>query len=201
MKLAPPSSAAAKAVVETRLARHLVGSHHHRHRRQPHHPRRSYHYRTGQQRIHQSHQSGWSCFRSWVENLTLESTLTPPTPKTKTISWCAITMENTADSWVRQVTFKHFAGSLWHSTKPPTHHRAGLYFARARFRDRRLPSPHIFTMGQQTLSSAAMPRYGRHDFSVGHCAAGPNAFVNAKRVKLSTTAARSAGPVASSTTT
>ncbi|MEK7780809.1 MAG: DUF6298 domain-containing protein, partial [Verrucomicrobiota bacterium] len=34
-----------------------------------------------------------------------------------------------------------------------------------------------FTMGQQTLFLRCYAEHGRHDFSVGHCAAGPNAFV------------------------
>lgn len=35
----------------------------------------------------------------------------------------------------------------------------------------------FFTMGQQTLFLRCWSERGRHDFSVGHCAAGPNAFV------------------------
>src|SRR6185503_10141411 len=35
----------------------------------------------------------------------------------------------------------------------------------------------FFTMGQQTLFLRCYAERGRHDFSVGHCAAGPNAFV------------------------
>ena len=35
----------------------------------------------------------------------------------------------------------------------------------------------FFTMGQQTLFLRCWAEHGRHDFSVGHCAAGPNAFV------------------------
>src|SRR5205823_848526 len=46
-----------------------------------------------------------------IENLTLESTFDAKNPKDENHSWCAITMENAADAWVRQVTFKHFAGS------------------------------------------------------------------------------------------
>jgi hypothetical protein len=35
----------------------------------------------------------------------------------------------------------------------------------------------FFTMGQQVLFLRCLAEHGRHDFSVGHCAAGPNAFV------------------------
>src|SRR5262249_11932618 len=35
----------------------------------------------------------------------------------------------------------------------------------------------FFTMGQQTLFLRCYSEHGRHDFAVGHAAAGPNAFV------------------------
>ena len=46
-----------------------------------------------------------------VENLRLESAFDAETPKDENHSWFAITMENAASAWVRQVTFQHFAGS------------------------------------------------------------------------------------------
>ncbi len=113
-----------------------------------------------------------------IENLTLESTIDPNNPKDENHSWCAITMENTSDAWVRQVTFKHFAGSAVALNE--TTHRITVQdcvslapvseiggYRRHTF----------FTMGQQTLFLRCYSEYGRHDFSVGHCAAGPNAFV------------------------
>lgn len=46
-----------------------------------------------------------------IENLRLESVFDPVRPKDEDHAWCAITFENAADAWVRQVTFLHFAGS------------------------------------------------------------------------------------------
>ncbi len=40
----------------------------------------------------------------------------------------------------------------------------------------------FFTMGQMTLFLRCHAERGRHDFSVGHCAAGPNAFVQCEAV-------------------
>ena len=62
---------------------------------------------------------GWVETYSWpgrihdvgVENLCLESTFDAANPRDENHSWFAITMENTTDAWVRQVDFKHFAGS------------------------------------------------------------------------------------------
>ena len=113
-----------------------------------------------------------------IENLRLESAFDAQNPKDENHSWMAITMENAADAWVRQVLFQHFAGSavaIYESCK------------RVTVEDCRSLAPvsedggwrrnTFFTMGQQTLFLRCFAEHGRHDFSVGHCAAGPNAFV------------------------
>ncbi len=113
-----------------------------------------------------------------VENLRLESTFDTSNPKDENHSWCAITMENTENAWVRRVTARHFAGSMvaiyesckWVSVEDclsllPVSEDGG--YRRHTF----------FTMGQMTLFLRCFAERGRHDFSVGHCAAGPNAFV------------------------
>ena len=113
-----------------------------------------------------------------VENLRLESAFDAKNPKDENHSWFAITMENAADAWIRQVTFEHFAVSavaIYESCK------------RVTVEDCRSLAPvsedggwrrnTFFTMGQQTLFLRCYAEHGRHDFSVGHCAAGPNAFV------------------------
>ena len=113
-----------------------------------------------------------------VENLTFRSQFNPDNPKDEEHSWTAITMENIEDAWVRQCTFEHFAASavsIWQSCRritvedclslEPVSEHGG--YRRHTF----------FTMGQQTLFLRCFSQEGRHDFSVGHCAAGPNAFV------------------------
>jgi hypothetical protein len=113
-----------------------------------------------------------------VENLRLVSTVDSKNPKDENHSWMAITMENTQNAWVRQVTFQHFAGSavaIYETCKSvtvedclslaPVSENGG--YRRNTF----------FTMGQQTLFLRCFAEHGRHDFSVGYCAAGPNAFV------------------------
>jgi hypothetical protein len=113
-----------------------------------------------------------------VENLRLKSAFDRQNSKDENHSWFAITMENAADAWVQQVVFEHFAGSavaIYESCK------------RVTVEDCRSLAPvsedggwrrnTFFTMGQQTLFLRCFAEHGRHDFSVGHCAAGPNAFV------------------------
>jgi hypothetical protein len=113
-----------------------------------------------------------------IENLRLESAFDAGNPKDENHSWMAITMENVENAWVRQVAATHFAGSLatiyesckWVTVQDclslaPVSEEAG--YRRNTF----------FTMGQMTLFLRCWAEHGRHDFSVGHCAAGPNAFV------------------------
>ncbi|HKI69851.1 MAG TPA: pectate lyase, partial [Verrucomicrobiae bacterium] len=113
-----------------------------------------------------------------VENLRLESAFNGDNPRDESHSWYAITMENADDTWVRQVTFEHFVGTavaVYESCKwvtvedclslAPVSEIAG--WRRNTF----------FTMGQMTLFLRCWAEHGRHDFSVGFCAAGPNAFV------------------------
>ncbi|HLX70157.1 MAG TPA: DUF6298 domain-containing protein [Verrucomicrobiae bacterium] len=113
-----------------------------------------------------------------VENMRLESSFDSSNTNDENHSWMAITMENAQDVWVRQVTFRHFAGSavaIYETCKrvtvedclslAPVSENGG--YRRNTF----------FTMGQQTLFLRCCAEHGRHDFSVGHCAAGPNAFV------------------------
>ncbi len=113
-----------------------------------------------------------------VENLRLESTFDSSNPKDENHSWCAITMENVCDAWVRQVTFEHFAGSavaIYESCKWVTVEDCLSLAPVSEIGGYRRHT--FFTMGQQTLFLRCFAEHGRHDFSVGHCAAGPNAFV------------------------
>jgi len=113
-----------------------------------------------------------------IENLILESTFDPTNPKDENHSWCAITMDDTADAWVRQVRFKHFAGSavaIYESCQNITIQDCISLAPVSEIGGYRRHT--FFTMGQRTLFLRCYAEHGRHDFSVGHCAAGPNAFV------------------------
>jgi len=113
-----------------------------------------------------------------IENLTLESAFDPENPKDENHSWCAITIEQTADAWVRQVTFKHFAGSavaIYETSQRVTVQDCLSLEPVSEIGGYRRHT--FFTIGQQTLFLRCYAEHGRHDFAVGHCAAGPNAFV------------------------
>ncbi len=114
-----------------------------------------------------------------IENLQLISAYDKERSKDEDHAWMGITLEHVRDAWVRGVTFRHFAGSavsVWESASrvtvvdceslEPVSENGG--WRRHTF----------FTAGQQTLFLRCYSEHGRHDFSVGHCAAGPNAFVH-----------------------
>jgi hypothetical protein len=116
-----------------------------------------------------------------VEDLRIDSTVSGENPRDEDHAWHGVTLEHVANAWVRRVEFRHLAGgavALWERTKwitvedciarEPVSEDAG--YRRHTF----------FTQGQLALFLRCWSEHGRHDFAVGHCAAGPNAFVNCR---------------------
>jgi len=113
-----------------------------------------------------------------IENLSCESTFDNNNPRDEAHRWMAITMENIQDAWVRQVNFKHFAGSavdLLESSKRITVEDCKSLSPVSEIGGQRRYT--FFTSGQQTLFQRCYAENGYHDFAVGFCAPGPNAFV------------------------
>lgn len=113
-----------------------------------------------------------------VENLTLRSDYDQRFPKDEDHCWTGISVEHAENCWVRNIRFKHFAGSavLLQPTSSkitvedcistePVSEIGGM--RRCTF----------LTMGQQNLFQRCYSEHGIHDFAAGYCAAGPNAFV------------------------
>lgn len=119
-----------------------------------------------------------------IENLSLESGYDSENPKDENHCWFAITMENIENAWVRQVGFRHFAGSA-----------VALYETASKITIRDCISTEpvseiagqrrntFFTMGQQCLFLRCYAEEGRHDFATGFMAAGPNAFVQCEALR------------------
>lgn len=116
-----------------------------------------------------------------IEDLRILSQPATDKPLDDDHAWHGVTIENAQNVWIRRVEFTGFAGaavSLWESTKwvtvedcislAPVSEVGG--FRRHAF----------FTQGQLTLFLRCWSEHGRHDFAVGHCAPGPNAFVNCR---------------------
>ena len=113
-----------------------------------------------------------------VENIKLISTYDKTNPKDEDHRWNAINIENAEDCWVRQITFQHFAGSavsvLETSKRITVEDCISLSPVSEIGGQRRYT---FLTTGQQTLFQRCYAEYGYHDFAVGFCAPGPNAFV------------------------
>ncbi len=113
-----------------------------------------------------------------VQNLILESATNGFNPKDEEHAWMAVTMENVNNAWVRRVSARQFAGSmvaLYESCKGVTVEDCLSFNPVSEDGGYRRHT--FFTMGQQCLFIRCWSERGRHDFGVGHCAAGPNAFV------------------------
>ncbi|MGX5687864.1 DUF6298 domain-containing protein [Arcticibacter tournemirensis] len=113
-----------------------------------------------------------------VENMLCRSAYDPGNLKDEDHSWMAVTLENVTNAWVRQVTFEHFAGSavavLETARKITVEDCKSLAPVSEIGGQRRYT---FYTLGQQTLFQRCYAEKGYHDFAVGFCATGPNAFV------------------------
>lgn len=114
-----------------------------------------------------------------VENIQCTSSYDVRNVKDEQHRWMAITIENAMDAWVRQVTFKHFAGSavaIFENSKRVTVEDCKSLSPVSELGGQRRYT--FYTQGQQTLFQRLYAEHGYHDFSVGFCAAGPNVFVS-----------------------
>lgn len=113
-----------------------------------------------------------------IENLSCISEYDINNPKDEAHAWMVITMENVADAWVRSIIFNHFAGSavaILESAKRVTVENCKSLAPVSEIGGQRRYT--FFTSGQQCLFQRLYAEEGYHDFALGFCAAGPNAFV------------------------
>lgn len=113
-----------------------------------------------------------------VEAIRIESTFNPNNPKDENHRWMGITFENIENAWVRQVTFRHLAGSavaVYETASKVTAEDCKSLAPVSEIAGQRRNT--FFTQGGQTLFQRCYAENGMHDFATGHCAPGPNAFV------------------------
>jgi len=113
-----------------------------------------------------------------VENLRCISTYDKNNLKDEDHRWNAINVENAEDAWVRQINFENFAGSavsVLETSKRITVEDCRSLNPISEIGGQRRYT--FLTTGQQTLFQRCYSEYGYHDFAVGYCAPGPNAFV------------------------
>ncbi|MFN8349619.1 MAG: DUF6298 domain-containing protein [Spirosomataceae bacterium] len=113
-----------------------------------------------------------------IENLRLVSAYDVNNPKDEDHRWVGISLDNVQDAWVRQVVFRHFAGaavSVLSAARRVTVEDCIASEPVSEIGGERRYT--FFTQGQQCLFQRLYAENGYHDFAVGYCAAGPNAFV------------------------
>ncbi|MBR6591048.1 MAG: pectate lyase [Prevotella sp.] len=115
---------------------------------------------------------------SGVEQLTVESDYDRSLPMDEDHCWDGIYIANARNCWVRLVNFRHFAGSavvVKESSEQVTVEDCKSYEPVSEIGGMRRRT--FYTLGQKTLFQRCYSEHGIHDFAVGICAAGPNAFV------------------------
>lgn len=113
-----------------------------------------------------------------VENLTLVSSYDSTNKKDEDHAWTGISIDNARDCWVRQVDFKHLAGSavvLQPSSSRITVEDCVSYNPVSEIGGMRRQT--FMTFGQLNLFQRCYSEEGLHDFVAGYGAPGPNAFV------------------------
>ena len=116
-----------------------------------------------------------------IEDLSLRSEVSPDRKADEDHAWYGIVMDAVENAWVRRATFHHFAGGAVH---------LGRHASAVTVEDCLSCEPvsevggyrrhTFFTLGQLVLLNRCWSEHGIHDFAVGHCAAGPNAFVQCR---------------------
>lgn len=118
-----------------------------------------------------------------VENLQMVSEYDTNNPKDEDHRWMGIVIDNAADSWVKQVSFKHFAGSavavLSNASRVTVEDCMALAPVSEIGGQRRIS---FFTEGQQTLFQRCYAENAIHAFATGFCTPGPTAFVQCEAV-------------------
>ena len=114
-----------------------------------------------------------------IEDVALVADFHHQNPKDEEHAWFGVHIQGVRDAWVRRVQFRHFAGgaiTLGDQTSRVTVSDCASFAPVSEIAGYRRHT--YFTLGQQCLFLRCWAEDGLHDFSVGHCAAGPNAFVN-----------------------
>ncbi len=113
-----------------------------------------------------------------IENLALYSSYNEQNKKDEEHCHTAVSIENAENVWVRQIEFKHFAGSavaVYETARKVTVQDCLSLEPISEIGGWRRNT--FFTMGQQTLFQRLYAEQGYHDFATGFCANGPNAFI------------------------
>lgn len=116
--------------------------------------------------------------RVGIENLTIESDYDRSNPKDEDHCWTGISVDHATDCWIRQVGFRHLAGSA--VILQPGSSRVTVEDCISEEPISEIGGMRrntFLTLGQLNLFQRCYSEEGIHDFGAGYLAAGPNAFV------------------------
>ena len=114
-----------------------------------------------------------------IEDVALISDFDSRNPKDEEHAWFGINMQGVRNAWVSRVRFRHFAGGaviLGDQASEVTVVDCASFAPVSELAGYRRNT--FFTLGQRCLFLRCWSEDGLHDFSVGHCTGGPNAFVH-----------------------
>lgn len=116
-----------------------------------------------------------------VEDLAIVSQFAQSNPCDEEHAWFGVTLDDVEDAWVRRVEFRNFAGGAVAAWEGASRVTVADCTSLAPISENAGYRRHAFvTMGQRCLFLRCWSERGRHDFAVGDCAPGPNAFVNCR---------------------
>ncbi|MCA9236350.1 MAG: hypothetical protein KDA44_12830 [Planctomycetales bacterium] len=119
-----------------------------------------------------------------VEDLTIEAEVPADKPLDEGHAWFGVALDRAEDCWIRRVRFRRLAGgavALGRGSSRTTVVDCASLEPVSELGGYRRHT--FFTLGQLGLFLRCWSEEGRHDFSAGHCAAGPNAFVNCRAAR------------------
>ena len=119
-----------------------------------------------------------------IEDMTLVSQYDASCPHDEDHAWYGVTMEQVRDGWVRRVRCRHFSGgavALWETAQRVTVADCVAVAPVSEIAGHRRRT--FYTQGEQSLFLRCYSEQGMHDFAVGHCTAGPSAFVNCRAIE------------------
>lgn len=118
-----------------------------------------------------------------VENVLCVSEFDAANPHDEEHSWIAVQLDKAEDCWVRGVTARHFVSSAVHVSSTCRRITVENCASEAPVSEIAGQRRHSFyTAGGQTLFVNCRAQQGRHDFSTGWMAPGPNVFLDCRAV-------------------
>ncbi|HVU35847.1 MAG TPA: DUF6298 domain-containing protein [Opitutaceae bacterium] len=118
-----------------------------------------------------------------VEDLTCVGETNPANPKDEEHAWICVAVDSAENAWVRHVVARKFVCSaVWVATHARAVTVEDCAYVEPVAESAGWRRVSFYVDGQQVLVNRCASEDGRHDFAAGHCAAGPNAFLDCRAV-------------------